>query len=122
MSHVLGGWQWSGSFTIGSGFYFTPRVLGASVDISRGVSGSQRANVVAGEPFGMSNPTTAEWFNTAAFCAPGAWLRRWNHIWRCGTQHHLGPAQFTFNMTIDKTIRNTRVALAGPAVAGEQHF
>ncbi len=27
VSHWVDGWQWSGSFTIGSGFYFTPRVL-----------------------------------------------------------------------------------------------
>jgi len=27
-SHILGGWQWSGDLTVGSGLYFTPRVLG----------------------------------------------------------------------------------------------
>ena len=71
LSHVFNGFQWSGDFTIGSGFYFTPRVLGAQLDINRGVSGSQRANVLPGAPISLSNPTTAEWFNTAAYCTPG---------------------------------------------------
>ena len=44
LSHVLNGWQWSGSATVGSGFYFTPNVRGGSIDISRGVSGSQGAS------------------------------------------------------------------------------
>jgi len=69
LSHILNGWQWSGDFTIGSGLYFTPRVLGNSIDISRGVSGSLRADAT-GQPISLSNPTTVEFFNTAAFCSP----------------------------------------------------
>ena len=71
LSHILAGWQWSGDFTVGSGLYFSPRVLGNSVDISRGVSGSLRANVT-GAPIALGNPTTLEWFNTAAFCSPAS--------------------------------------------------
>src|SRR6266849_6588767 len=56
-SHILDGWQWSGSATVASGFYFTPNVRGGTVDITRGVSGSQRANDVAGQPSALSNPT-----------------------------------------------------------------
>jgi hypothetical protein len=67
--HILGGWQWSGNFTLASGLHYTPRVLGNSLDISRGVSGSLRANVT-GAPTSLSNPTTLEFFNTAAFCSP----------------------------------------------------
>jgi hypothetical protein len=104
MSHVLGGWQWSGSFTIASGLYFTPRVLGASVDINRGVSGSQRANVVAGQPLGISNPTMSEWFNTAAFCVPGPGCAGGTTYGDAGRNIILGPAQFTFNMSLNKTI------------------
>lgn len=106
VSHVLDGWQWSGSFAIGSGFYYTPRVLGGSVDISRGVSGSQRANILAGAPISVGNPTTAEWFNTAAFCEPGM-----NCVNPAGSSYGNagrniieGPAQFTFNMSMSKTI------------------
>jgi trimeric autotransporter adhesin len=104
MSHVLGGWQWSGSFTIGSGMYFTPRILGASVDINRGVSGSQRANVVTSQPLGISNPTTGEWFNTAAFCVPGPGCPGGTTYGDAGRNIILGPAQFTFNMSVNKTI------------------
>ena len=106
LSHVLGGWQWSGSFTIGSGFYFTPRVLGASVDINRGVSGSQRANILPSSVITISNPTTAQWFNTAAFCAPGPDCVNAadSSYGDAGRNIILGPAQFTFNMTIGKTI------------------
>jgi hypothetical protein len=113
LSHAIGGWQWSGDFTIASGLYYTPRVLGASLDITRGVSGSLRANVVAGESLQIANPTTAQWFNTAAFCVPGihcASSTGGTTYGDAGRNIILGPAQFTFNMAMNKTItiRETR--------------
>ncbi len=106
LAHVLDGWQWSGDFTVGSGFYFTPRVLGAGLDISRGVSGSLRGNVVAGVPITVSNPTTAEWFNTAAFCAPSANCVNpaGSTFGDAGRNIIEGPAQFTVDMAMSKTI------------------
>jgi trimeric autotransporter adhesin len=105
ISHVLGGWQWSGGFTIASGLYYTPRVLGQTTDIDRGVSGSIRANVVAGEPFGVANPTTKEWFNTAAFCITGQPTCAGPAVYGdAGRDIIEGPAQFTFNSAINKTI------------------
>lgn len=106
MSHVLSGWQWSGDFTVASGFYFTPRVLGASVDISRGVSGSQRANILPGASITVSNPATARWFNTAAFCAPGPNCQNPtdSQYGDAGRNIIEGPSQFTFNMALSKTI------------------
>jgi hypothetical protein len=106
LAHVMDRWQWSGSFTIGSGFYYTPRVLGGSVDISRGVSGSQRANLLAGVPISVGNPTTAEWFHTAAFCAPSASCvnPELSSYGNAGRNIIEGPAQFTFNMSMSKTI------------------
>ncbi len=83
LAHILSNWQWSGDFTVASGLYFTPSILGGSVDIARGVSGSQRANVVPGQPISLPNPSALEWFNTAAFCR----LRRRR------TKHHRGPGQ-----------------------------
>jgi trimeric autotransporter adhesin len=68
-SHILDNWQLSGDFTIASGLWFTPRVLGNSLDIDRGVSGSLRANVTGG-PISIADPSVAQWFNTAAFCSP----------------------------------------------------
>jgi hypothetical protein len=111
ISHVIGGWQWSGSFTIASGLYFTPRVSGATEDINRGVTGSIRANVVSGQPFGVANPTTKEWFNTAAFCVTGQPDCIGPTVYgNAGRDIIEGPAQFTFNSSINKTItiRETR--------------
>ena len=107
LAHVLGGWQWSGDFTIASGLYYTPRVLGATLDITRGVSGSQRANVVPGQSIQIGDPTTAKWFNTAAFCAPGpgcAGTSGGTTYGDAGRNIILGPAQFTFDMAMSKTI------------------
>jgi hypothetical protein len=121
LSHILDGWQWSGDFTIGSGLYFTPRVLGNSVDISRGVSGSLRANAT-GAPVSLSNPTTREWFNTAAFCSPatagsstpasGSTCANPNgtSFGDAGRNIIEGPGQITFNMSLNKiiTIKESR--------------
>ena len=109
LSHILDGWQWSGSATVGSGFYFTPNVRGGSVDISRGVSGSQRANYVVGQPISLSNPTTQEWFNTAAFCyAPGSptcVTPSGSLFGDAGRNIIEGPGQFSLNMALSKTIQ-----------------
>lgn len=104
---VFGGWQWSGDFTIGSGLYFTPRVLGGGLDIGRGVSGSLRANIVPGQAIALSNPTTMEWFNTAAFCAPGAACTNPNStaFGDAGRNIIEGPGQVTLNMSLNKTIQ-----------------
>jgi hypothetical protein len=105
-SHVLGGWQWSGDFTIGSGMYFTPRVLGGALDIGRGVSGSLRANAVAGQSISVSDPTTLKWFNTAAFCAPGATCTSpsGSSFGDAGRNIIEGPGQVSMNMSLNKTI------------------
>jgi trimeric autotransporter adhesin len=122
LSHILAGWQWSGDFTIGSGLYFTPRVLGNSVDIGRGVSGSLRANAT-GAPLSISNPTTLEWFNTAAFCSPttgfasstpgsGATCANptGSSFGDAGRNIIQGPGQITFDMNLAKiiTIKESR--------------
>jgi len=106
-NHVLGGWQWSGDFTVGSGLYFTPRVLGGGLDISRGVSGSLRANTVGGQAISVSNPTTLEWFNKAAFCAPSATCVNpsGSSFGDAGRNIIEGPGQVTFDMTLNKTFQ-----------------
>ena len=106
LGHIFGAWQWSGDFTVGSGFYFTPRVLGDALDIGRGVSGSLRANTVAGQTVRLSNPTTREWFNTAAFCAPGAACSNPNGtaFGDAGRNIIAGPGQVTWDMALNKTI------------------
>jgi len=109
LSHILDGWQWSGSVTIGSGFYFTPNVLGGSVDIERGVSGSERANYVPGQSITVSDPTSLEWFNTAAFCSSTTSAFCSNPsgsiYGNAGRNIIEGPGQFSLNMALGKTIQ-----------------
>ena len=107
LSHILGGWQWSGDFTVGSGLYFTPRVLGGGLDISRGVSGSLRANVIAGQSISASDPTTLKWFNTAAFCSPSAACanRNGSRFGDAGRNIIEGPGQVSMSMSLNKTIQ-----------------
>jgi trimeric autotransporter adhesin len=111
ISHAIGGWQWSGGYTIASGLYFTPRVSGATEDINRGVTGSIRANVVAGQPSSLPNPTTKEFFNTAAFCVTGTTGCVGPTVYGDAGRNIIeGPWQYTFNSAINKTItiRETR--------------
>jgi hypothetical protein len=114
VSHILAGWQWSGNFTVASGLPFTVRVLGGTLDIQRGVSGSLRANLVPGESVSFSNPTTKEWFNTASFCQPETTLT--NPSATCvnasdttfgdaGRNILEGPGQVTLGMSLNKTIQ-----------------
>ena len=104
--HIFGAWQWSGDFTVGSGLYFTPRVLGGALDIGRGVSGSLRANTIAGQTIALSNPTALEWFNTAAFCAPSATCvnASGTAFGDAGRNIIEGPGQVTLDMALNKTI------------------
>ncbi len=110
-SHILDGWQWSGDFTIASGLHFTPRVLGNSLDINRGVSGSLRADVT-GESLALGNPTTLEWFNTAAFCSPSSTSASANacanpngtSFGDAGRNIIQGPGQVLVDMSFGKTI------------------
>jgi trimeric autotransporter adhesin len=105
ISHAIGGWQWSGGFTIASGLYFTPFVTGSTTDINRGVTASIRANVVTGQSISLANPSTKEWFNTAAFCVTGSPACVGPTVFgNAGRDIIEGPWQYTFNMAINKTI------------------
>ncbi|MGB6597645.1 MAG: TonB-dependent receptor [Candidatus Acidiferrum sp.] len=112
LSHILSGWQYSGDFTVASGLPFTIRVLGGTLDIDRGVSGSLRANVIPGQSFYVPDPTTKEWFNTAAFCQPETTPN--NPTATCvnagdttfgdaGRNILEGPGQVTLDMSLNKT-------------------
>jgi len=70
------------------------------------VSGSLRANVVPGVPMSVNNPTTKEWFNTAAFCAPGPTCvnAAGSSYGDAGRNIIEGPGQITFDMAMSKTI------------------
>jgi hypothetical protein len=104
LENVFGDWLWSGNFTVASGFPFTPRVLGAFTDISQGVNGTLRANIVGDPntgtcPNGFPVGTIECWFNTSAFAIPATGQfgdARRNII--------IGPGQFTFGMSVSKTM------------------
>ncbi len=113
ISHILAGWQYSGDFTVASGLPYTIRVLGGTLDIERGVSGSLRANVVPGQPLYIANPTTTEWFNTAAFCQPettangpaATCVNAGDTTYGDAGRNILeGPGQVTVDMALNKTI------------------
>jgi trimeric autotransporter adhesin len=106
LSRIFSNWQLSGDFTVASGLYFTPNILGGSVDIARGVSGSQRANVVPGQSISLPNPTALQWFNTAAFCAPGATCVNpaGSTFGDAGRNTIEGPGSIIFDMSINRSI------------------
>ncbi|MGC2449741.1 MAG: carboxypeptidase regulatory-like domain-containing protein, partial [Candidatus Sulfotelmatobacter sp.] len=96
---ILGDWQWSGDWTITSGLPFTPRFLGDSSEIERGTNGTLRPNLVPGESVSISDPSIAQWFNTAAFVAPATGQygdARRNSI--------IGPGTIAFDMAFTKVV------------------
>ena len=69
VDYILGNWQVNGIFTARSG---QPYYITVDGDIANtGNTGYEHANLV-GNPH-LSNPTTAEWFNTAAFAIPATY-------------------------------------------------
>ena len=111
LSHILSAWSLSGDFTIASGLWYTPRVLGNSLDIDRGVSGSLRADVT-GAPITLANPSATAWFNTAAFCAPSTSSGTANTCVNpngtafgdAGRNIIQGPGEVVVDMSLSKTI------------------
>ena len=77
--------------------------------IERAPFRSQRANFVAGQPIAVSDPNSLEWFNTAAFCSPTTSSTCVNPdgtaFGDAGRFIIEGPAQFTLNMGLNKTIQ-----------------
>jgi hypothetical protein len=106
LARVFSNWQCSGDFTVASGLYFTPAILGGSVDIARGVTGSQRANAVPGQSISIPNPTVLEWFNTAAFCVPGVNCVNpaGSTFGDAGRNTIEGPGSIIINMSINRSI------------------
>jgi trimeric autotransporter adhesin len=96
---IFGDWQWSGDWTIASGLPFTPRVLGAFSDVSRGTNGTLRADVVSGQSVSISDPTVSEWFNTKAFVAPPA-----GQFGNARRNSIIGPGTRLFDMSFTKVI------------------
>jgi hypothetical protein len=94
----LGGWQYSGDWTIASGLPFTPRLLGSYTNVNSGVNGTLRADVT-GQPVGISNPSIDEWFNTTAFVIPTP--GQYGNARRNSIE---GPGEVLFDMAMTKLI------------------
>jgi hypothetical protein len=93
---ALGDWQWGGSWTISTGTPFTPRILGNAADLSRGTNGTLRPDLT-GQSISLSNPSIAEWFNTAAFATPPT-----NQFGNARRNSIEGPPTVVFSMSATK--------------------
>ncbi|HSB75118.1 MAG TPA: TonB-dependent receptor [Terriglobales bacterium] len=95
---LFGGWQWSGDWSIESGFPFTARVLGSFTDVNRGTNGTLRANLT-GQSVAVGSPTVLEWFNTAAFVAPPL-----GQYGNAGRNTIIGPPTWLFDMAMTRLV------------------
>jgi hypothetical protein len=96
---MFGGFSWSGNITMASGFPFSPRVFGSSVDLGRGVTGSSRPNVVPGQSIQIGSRGIGEWFNVHAFTdATGP-------FGDAGRNIIIGPGVVSVNMALSKAIQ-----------------
>jgi hypothetical protein len=95
---ILGNWQLNGTWNFASGTPLTARVIGASSDLLRGTNGSLRADST-GLPVALAHPTTARWFNTAAFSIPTPGV-----FGTAGRNTIRGPGTQDIDMSLNKTI------------------
>jgi hypothetical protein len=96
--HFIGGWQYSGDWTIASGLPFTARIIGSYSNVNSGVNGTLRADVT-GQPVALANPGISEWFNTAAFATPPV-----GQYGNARRNSIIGPGQVLFDMALTKLI------------------
>jgi len=89
----------SGNVALASGTPFSPRFFGRANDLSRGVTGSARPDLVPGQSIGVSDPTIGEWFNTAAFTAPAGVFGT------AGRNIIFGPGTVEMDMSVSKNIQ-----------------
>jgi hypothetical protein len=95
---IFGNWEWSGDWTVSSGLPFTANILGNPSEIARGTNGTLRADST-GQPVALSHPTTAEWFNIAAFTPPPA-----GQFGNVGRNTIRGPGSIVWDMALTKVV------------------
>jgi len=108
---IFGDWLWTGDWTFADGVPLTPRLLNSAAELNRGTNGTQRPNVVPGQSITLSNPSIGEWFNTAAFTAPGT-DSAGNLLYGDARRNSIiGPGSRVFDMALTKQIplRESRV-------------
>jgi trimeric autotransporter adhesin len=97
--NILGGFLFSGNVTLASGTPFSPQFFGRATDLSRGVTGSARPDLVPGQSIQLGNPTIQQWFNTAAFTAPAGVFGT------AGRNIITGPGTVAVDMSVSKNIQ-----------------
>jgi hypothetical protein len=103
-NEIFGGWMLNGTLSFSSGMPFTALVAGGVNDVANGVNGTLRADY-NGQPIAVSNPTTTQFFNTAAFSTPAI-----GDFGTAGRNTIIGPPQRSFNLALMKnfTVRGLR--------------
>jgi hypothetical protein len=97
-AQILGSWVLNGNFQLASGTPLTVRVLGAASDVSQGLNGTLRANY-NGQPIALADPTTAQFFNTAAFSLPAP-----GTFGNSGRDIVIGPGTSVMNLGLTRNI------------------
>jgi hypothetical protein len=106
---LVGGWGVTGVTFLQSGFWLTPYFPSSLSDPSgtdpsqRSVS-TQRPDCISGASGYLSNPTTADYFNSAAYSIPPSDIGRFG---TCGVGILQGPGTATFSMSAGKTFQVT---------------
>jgi hypothetical protein len=93
VDYALGGWEMSAVNVIQSGYFLTPTYDGPSALVN---NGSPLRPDCSGS-LGVSNPSTAQWFNTSAFSAPAL-----GTYGNCGVGVIQGPGKYGFSLGLHK--------------------
>jgi hypothetical protein len=96
---IVGDWLVNGTVAYASGTPLTARIAGAASDILRGVNGTLRADY-NGAAIALSNPTLAQFFNTAAFSVPAS-----GTFGNSGRNLMSGPSSTTVNLAMSKSLK-----------------
>lgn len=99
---LLENWRISAPFTFQSGTPLTPRVTGSASDVARGTNGTLRADY-DGSAISISDPTTDQFFNTAAFSVPAA-----NTFGTANRNMIIGPGSRLLNAQFSRDVRMGR--------------
>jgi len=103
----IGGWAVTGVTLLQSGPWLTPYFPASTADPS-GTNPSQRSvkqqrpDCVSGKAGYLSNPSTANYFDSTAFVIPGSNIGRYGN---CGVGILEGPGTATFSMSAGKTFQ-----------------
>jgi hypothetical protein len=118
---LFSGFSFSGNMSLASGFPFSPRFFSRSTDLSRGITGAARPDIVPGQSIELSDPTIQQWFNTAAFASPAGVFGT------AGRNIIIGPGAISFDMAVSRNIQlkemqGMEVRLSATNVFNTVHF